>query len=75
MEIFKSLRVYHEASFDYKFLKIGSVCVRDIIKHVAFLQAFLHAPAPLTPPVFRLILLHSEAIEQRILQQSLHSKN
>ena len=47
---FQSLR-------DWKFLKIGSVSFRDIIKNISFLQV---GPAIPTPPVIRVVLLHTE---------------
>ena len=41
---------YVETPFDCKFLKIGSVSVRGIIKNFPFLQVCWPAPAPPTPP-------------------------
>ena len=67
-----SLRICHEAPF----LQIGSVSVREIIKNVLFLQVFW--PAPPTPPLFRVVLLHTQLKVKRlfvslIFEQSLVS--
>ena len=54
------LRDCHEASFDWKFLKIGSCSVRDLIKNVPVLQVGWLAPTPPTLSVIRVVLLHTE---------------
>ena len=60
------MRVCHEAQFDWKFLKIGSVIVRDLIKNVPILQVGWLAPVPLTLPVIKVVLLHTEASAERL---------
>ena len=65
-------RVCHEALFDWKFFKIGSVRVRDLIKNVPILQAGWPALYPLTLPVLRVVLLQSEAFAKRLQVGSVH---
>ena len=60
------MRVCHKASFDWKCLKIGSVSVKDLIKNVPILQVGLLAPVPLTLPVIKVVLLHTEASAERL---------
>ena len=55
------LRVCQEALFDWKFLKIISVSVKDLIKNVPILQAGWPAPVPPTLLVIRVVLLQLEA--------------
>ena len=62
------MRVCHEALFDWKFFKSGSVRVRDLIKNVPILQAGWPALDPLTLPVLRVVLLQSEAFAKRLKQ-------
>ena len=72
MEIFV-VRVCHELPFDYKILKFASVSVRDMIKMSSSYKYFGTPPAPPTPPVFRVDLLHKMAIVQRILHPSVYN--
>ena len=60
------LIVCHEALFDWKFFKIGSVRVRDLIKNVPILQAGWPALDPPKLPVLMVVLLQSEAFAKRL---------
>ena len=58
--------VFHEALFDWKFFKIGSISVKDLIKNVPILQAGWPALDPPKLPVLRVGLLQSEAFAKRL---------
>ena len=60
------LRVCHEALFDWKFFKIGSISVKDLRKNVPILQAGWPALDPPKLPVLRVVLLQSEAFAKRL---------
>ena len=61
-KIFRAFFLTQNFPFDWKFLKIGSVSVRDITKNVAL--------APPTPPTIRGVLLHTEQIVLSYLSYS-----
>ena len=48
------------APFNWEFLKLGSLSFRNIRKNFLILQLGGSSPVPPTPPVFRLVLLHTE---------------
>ena len=56
----QSLKVSPEAPFNWKLLIIGIVSAKGIRKNVPDLQVGGPAPASPTPPVFRVVLLHTE---------------
>ena len=60
------LRVYHESLFDWKFFKMGSVSVKDLIKNVPILQAGWPTLDPPKLSVLRVVLLQSEAFAKRL---------
>ena len=64
------LRVSPEAPFYWKLFKIGIRSAKDIRKDVLIFQVKGSAPAPPTPPVFRVVLYHTEASGQRLLRHS-----
>ena len=53
----------HFAPFNWKLFKLGSVSVRDKKKDL-ILQEGGSTPVPSTPPVVRVVLLHTEQIVQ-----------
>ena len=64
-------------NFHFFVVKSGNLCLRippeaakDIRKDDIIFQVSGSAPAPPTPPVFRVVLYHSEAIGQRLLRRS-----
>ena len=61
------LRVPPEALFYWKLLKIGLPIVKDIRKDVTIFQVWQFASAPPTPPVFLVVLLHTEAMAKDFL--------
>ena len=60
----QSLKISPEAPFNWKLLKFGIVSAKGIRKYLPVLQVGGSAPAPPTPPVFRVVLLHTEAAIQ-----------
>ena len=52
------LRLYPEAPFYWKFLKIGMRSTKDIRKDVTISEFWGFAPAPPIPSLFRVVLLH-----------------
>ena len=52
--------------------EIDSFSVREMIKMTSSYKYFGTPPAPPTPPVFRAVLPHKEAIVQRILHPSVY---
>ena len=61
------------APFNWKLLKIGSVSLRDIRKNVPILQVGGSSPAPPTPPVIRIVLLHTDQISKRHNSSNAHA--
>ena len=45
-------------------MKIGTLRTKGIRKNVPFLEVGGSAPAPPTPPVIRIVLLHTEAADK-----------
>ena len=60
------MRICHEAPFDWNFLKIGTLRANDLRKNVPIVQVGRSVPVPSTPPVIRVVLLHTERILQRL---------
>ena len=60
----QSLRRGHLRPFDWKLFKLGSVSVRDIRKNIPIFQEGGSNPAPPTPPVIRVVLLHKHLTGQ-----------
>ena len=61
----QSLVVSPDASFDWKLLLIaGVVSAKGIWKKVPILQVGGPAPARPTPPVIRVVLLHTKAVDK-----------
>ena len=56
----QSLKVSPKAPFYWKLLIFGIVSDKGIRKNVPVLQVGGHAPTPLAPPVFRVVLLHTK---------------
>ena len=56
----QSLKVSPEAPFNWKLLIFGIVSAKRIRKILPVLQVCGSTPAPPTPPVFRVVLLHTE---------------
>ena len=55
------LIVCHEALFNWKLFKLGSVSVKDIRKNAPVLQVGGSSHIPSTPPVVWVVLLHKTA--------------
>ena len=55
---FRSLRLRHLPPFDWKFLQIGILRPKDLIKNVLILQKGGFTTAPLTLLAIRVVLLH-----------------
>ena len=60
----QSLAVSPDAPFDWKLLLIGIVSAKGIWKKVPILQVGGPAPARTTPPVMRVVLLLTEAVDK-----------
>ena len=56
----QSLKVSPETPFSWKLLIIGIVSAKGIRKNLPVLQVGRPAPAPPTPPVFWVVLLHTD---------------
>ena len=61
------LIVCHEALFNWKLFKLGSVSVKDIRKNVPISQVGGSSHVPSTPPVVWVVLLHKRAGVQSFL--------
>ena len=59
-----------EDLFYWKLLRIGIRSANDIRKDGLIFQVWWSAPVPATPPVFRVVLYHTEASGQRLLRRS-----
>ena len=64
MEFFPKLH------FIGNWLIIGIVSAKGLRKNVLVLQVGGHAPAPPTPPVFRVVLLHTEGTGKKTCPDS-----
>ena len=60
---FQSLRLCHLTPFDWKFLYIGILRAKDLWINVAILQTGEFTHVPHTPPVIRVVLLHTEVAD------------
>ena len=60
------------ALFKWKLLKLTSANVRDIRKIPQFYKWEGSAPAPPTPPVIRVVLLHADRIVQGFSGSTVH---
>ena len=54
------MRVSPEAAFNWKLLLTGIVSAKGIRKNYPGLQVGGATPAPSLPPIFRVVLLHTE---------------
>ena len=69
------MAVSPEAPFNWKMLPIGIVSAKGIWKKVSILQVGGSAPAPTTPPVIRIVLLHTEAANKDLCPGSVWKNN
>ena len=66
------LIVCHEALFNWKLFKLGSVSVKDIRKNVPILQVGGSSHILSTPPVVWVVLLHKMAFCQSFISTTVH---
>ena len=69
-----SLKLRKLAPFDWKFLQIGTLRAKDPRKNVLILQEGGSTPVPPTPPVIRVVLLHTEQFVESLDSQTVFSK-
>ena len=62
----QGLKLCHLTPFDWKFLRIGTLRVRDLRKNVSILQKGGLTTVPPTQPVVRLVLLQKQGDRTKV---------
>ena len=66
----QSFRDSSEAPFNWKLLLIGIISAKGIWKKFPILK--VGGPAPATPPVIRVVLLHAEAADKELCPDTVY---